>query len=105
MHMYNMYQLLGSPPPRSRSPLASRAAYSPPRDRIRDYSPGSRRPAPYDTSRGAPPMKRSRPDDMMSSRPMRDGGPRGIVREAPLREASRGMSREGGRGGMSSFRR
>lgn len=98
----------GSPPPRARSPLPpSRSAYSPPprsapisrdmeRDRIREYSPGARRPAQYE-SRGAPPMKRSRVDDMPPPRGLstREAPPRGIPRgrsppRAPPRDSGRG---------------
>lgn len=111
-------------PPRSRSPLTtSRSAYSPPprgapmgremdRDRGRgDYSPGSRRPAPYD-SRGPAPIKRARADDMPPSRgpPSRDGPPRGMSRDGPPRDSSRGPPRgpprDSGRGGPpQTFRR
>lgn len=114
--LLNKSKLVGSPPPRGRSPPPSRSAYSPPRgapmgrdldrDRVRDYSPGSRRPAPYDSSRGGPPIKRSRPDDGLSrSLPPRDGPPRGIVRDMPMRDSLRGPPRDSGRGGLGSFRR
>jgi len=99
--------ILGTSPPRSRSPLRS---YSPPRgaplerERIRDYSPGARRPNPYDSTRGGPPMKRSRPDDGPMGRPLRDGPPRGIVRDGAPRDSVRGPPRESGRGG-GGFRR
>ena len=102
--------LLGSSPPRGRSPPPTRSAYSPPRsapisrdfdrDRSRDYSPGARRPAPYDSPRGGPPIKRARPDDMLSrGLGTRDGPPRGIVRDPPMRDSPRGPPRDGGRGG------
>lgn len=114
------FEILGSPPPRSRSPIAqSRSVYSPPRgmpmgreldrDRTRDYSPGARRPGAYD-SRGAPPMKRSRPDDMPPrGMAQRDGPQRGMSRDMPSRDAHRGPPRgpprDGGRGGPQTFRR
>lgn len=75
-----------------------------------DYSPGSRRPAPYD-SRGPAPIKRARADDMPPSRgPPREGPPRGMSRDGPPRDSPRGPPRgpprDSGRGGPPpTFRR
>lgn len=117
----------GSSPPRRSSPglAPPRSSYSPPRglpprdmdrDRSRggDYSPGSRRPAPYD-ARGPPPTKRPRPDDSMQMRgpppsrgPSREmGGPRDTLRggRGPPRGGMRDGPRDGGRPGGPPFRR